>query len=418
MNLLRVFLAEVVRTGRLEVQTPSGRRFSLGDGMGETVAIRLADNRAIGQLILNPSLAIGELYMDRRLEVTRGTIFDLMALAASNLELREPHSLAKARTRFRIALRRLRQRNGAVRARRNVAHHYDLDHRLYELFLDEDRQYSCAYFQWPRQSLEQAQLAKKRHISAKLLVEPGQRVLDIGSGWGGLALYMAKHCGAEVTGITLSEEQHAAAAARARESRLERQVKFLLQDYRTVEGTFDRIVSVGMFEHVGVGYYDAFFKKAAGLLADDGVMLLHSIGRVDGPGASNPWIDKYIFPGGYIPALSEVLPAVEKAGLFVTDVEILRLHYAETLRQWRERFFDRRREAEALYDERFCRMWEFYLAACECAFRHSGLMVFQMQLAKRQDAVPLTRDYITARERALETRDTMQANANACMAAE
>lgn len=418
MRLLRAFLAQVVTRGRLEVQMPGGHRFIVGDGTGETVGIRLADNRAIWQLILNPSLAIGELYMDGRLEVTHGTIFDILALAASNLELKEPHSLAKARTRLRIALRRLRQRNGAARARRNVAHHYDLDHRLYELFLDEDRQYSCAYFQWPRQSLEHAQLAKKRHISAKLLLEPEQRVLDIGSGWGGLALYMAEYCGTDVTGITLSEEQHAAATARAREGRLERQVRFLLQDYRTVEGTFDRIVSVGMFEHVGVGYYDAFFKKAAGLLADDGVMLLHSIGRVDGPGASNAWIDKYIFPGGYIPALSEVLPAVEKAGLLVTDVEILRLHYAETLRQWRERFLDRRREAEALYDERFCRMWEFYLAACECAFRHNGLMVFQMQLAKRQDTVPLTRDYITARERALEALDTVRANATGCVAAE
>lgn len=416
MRLLRAFLAQVVKTGRLEIETHGGRRFTVGDGTGETVGIRLADNRAIRQLVLNPSLAIGELFMDGRLDVTRGTIFDVLALATSNLGLQEPHGLAKATTKLRIALRRLRRRNGAVRARRNVAHHYDLDHRLYELFLDGDRQYSCAYFQWPRQSPEAAQLAKKRHISAKLLIAPRQRVLDIGCGWGGLALYMAKHCGAEVTGITLSREQHAAAAARARENQLEPHARFLLQDYRAVKGTFDRIVSVGMFEHVGVGCYDVFFKKAAELLADDGVMLLHSIGRVDGPGASNPWIDKYIFPGGYIPALSEVLPAVEKSGLLVTDVEILRLHYAETLRQWRERFLDRRDEAEALYDERFCRMWEFYLAACECAFRHCGLMVFQMQLAKRQDAVPLTRDYIAESERALEALDSVRTNA--CMAAE
>jgi cyclopropane-fatty-acyl-phospholipid synthase len=309
---------------------------------------------------------------------------------------------------IRKALRSLYQRNSESRAKRNVAHHYDLDGRLYELFLDADRQYSCAYFEHPEQTIEEAQLAKKRHIAAKLLVEPGHSVLDIGSGWGGLALYLAEQCGAEVTGITLSDEQLAIAQKRAIQRGLAGPVSFLLQDYRAIKGQFDRIVSVGMFEHVGVGYYDTFFSKAADLLADDGVMVLHSIGSIDGPGVTNPWMTKYIFPGGYSPALSEVLPAIERAGLIVTDIEILRLHYAQTLRAWRERFVSRRAEAEALYDERFFRMWEFYLAGCEAAFRFGGLMVFQIQLAKKLDAVPLTRGYIADREVALRAQDTQR----------
>lgn len=405
-RLLRAFLKQVVQRGTLEVQTATGARFVVGDGTGSPLAIRFADEAAARQLILNPALAFGELFMDGRLVVTQGAIYDVLSLAASNLKLEEPNPIAKARTRLRTALRHLHQRNSARRAKRNVAHHYDLDGRLYDLFLDPDRQYSCAYFEQPGQSLSEAQLAKKRHIAAKLLVEPGQRVLDIGCGWGGLGLYLADYAGAVVTGITLSEEQLGIANARACERDLASRAQFRLQDYRAVQGTFDRIVSVGMFEHVGVGYYGAFFDKAAELLANDGVMLLHSIGRMDGPGACNPWIAKYIFPGGYIPALSEVLPAIERAGFVVADIEILRLHYAETLRAWRERFLARREEAKALYDERFCRMWEFYLAVCECAFRHCGLMVFQIQLAKQQDAVPLTRNYIAAREAALAARDT------------
>ena len=407
--LLRTFLKQVVQQGTLEVETASGSRFTVGDGTGPRLAIRLAEGSAARQLVLNPALAFGELFMEGRLIVTQGSIYDVLSLASSNLKLNEPHRIAKARTRLRTALRGLQQRNSARRAKRNVAHHYDLDGRLYDLFLDPDRQYSCAYFERPGQSLDDAQLAKKRHIAAKLLVEPAQRVLDIGCGWGGLALYLADLCDANVTGVTLSKEQLGIATARARELGLASRARFRLQDYRALSGTFDRIVSVGMFEHVGVGYYGAFFGKAAELLADDGVMLLHSIGRMDGPGACNPWIEKYIFPGGYVPALSEVLPVIERAGLCVTDIEILRLHYAETLKAWRERFLARRDEAKALYDERFCRMWEFYLAACECAFRHCGLMVFQIQVAKQQEVVPLTRDYIAARQAALEARDTPHA---------
>jgi cyclopropane-fatty-acyl-phospholipid synthase len=277
--------------------------------------------------------------------------------------------------------------------------------RLYSLFLDADRQYSCGYFESADQSLDDAQLAKKRHLAAKLLLEKDHRVLDIGCGWGGLALYLAEFAGAHVKGITLSKEQHAVAQQRAAERQLSSQIDFQLEDYRDAQGRFDRIVSVGMFEHVGLNHYEAFFRKCRDLLADDGVMLLHSIGRSEGPGITNPWIAKYIFPGGYIPALSEVLPYVERAGLLVTDIEILRLHYAETLKSWRERFLAHKEDVERLYDPRFVRMWEFYLACAEMNFRDHAAMVFQLQLTKRQNVVPITRDYILHEERRLRAAE-------------
>ena len=400
---LRRFLDQLIKRGALEVETGSGGRFMVGDGGQDLLGIRFVDQAAQRRLLLNPVLALGELYMEGGLIVTRGSIYDVLALVASNLSWQTPPGLARARERMRKTLRPLHQRNTKRRAARNVGHHYDLDSRLYSLFLDSDWQYSCAYFEQQGQTLEQAQLAKKRHIAAKLLVADGHRVLDIGCGWGGLAIYLARECGARVTGITLSQEQLDNANRRGRECSAS--VVFRLQDYRTESDRFDRIVSVGMFEHVGVGYYESFFQKAGELLVDDGVMLLHSIGRMDGPGAANPWIDKYIFPGGYAPALSEVLSAIERAGLIVTDIEILRMHYADTLKAWRERFLAHRDQAKALYDERFCRMWEFYLAGCEVAFRYCGLMVFQIQLAKSLNAVPLTRDYIAAREAQLKASD-------------
>lgn len=403
--MLKTFLDRVIRQGTLEVELATGARFAVGNGGGPALAVRFRDRSAVRRLLANPALAFGELVMDGRLVVSRGSLCDLLDLIARNLKWIEPPGVARTISRARKTMRPLHQWNTRHNSRRNVAHHYDLDMRLYELFLDVDRQYSCAYFEHDGQSLDEAQQAKKRHIAAKLLVEPGHCVLDIGSGWGGLALYLAQTCEANVTGVTLSEEQLRAATARADGSELNGQVAFRLQDFRDVPDTFDRIVSVGMFEHVGAGYYDTFFVKASQVLADDGVMLLHSIGRMDGPGATNPWIAKYIFPGGYIPALSEVLSAIERAGLVVTDVEILRLHYAETLKAWRERFLARRAEVAALYDERFCRMWEFYLAASESAFRHSGLMVFQIQIAKQQHAVPLTRNYIEARKRSLQRQE-------------
>jgi cyclopropane-fatty-acyl-phospholipid synthase len=381
--------------------------FACGDGTGRPVAIRFITRAAERAVLADPMLRFGEAYMDGSVVVEHGTIADVLAIVLGQRHPAGLPSWAQLRWLARYLHRRLKQFNPRGRARRNVAHHYDLDGQLYALFLDADRQYSCAYFETEEQSLDDAQLAKKRHLAAKLLMAKDRRVLDIGCGWGGLALYLAELCGARVTGITLSEQQLSLSRARASEKGLSEQVEFRLQDYRDMAEKFDRIVSVGMFEHVGVGFYDAFFRKCRGLLDDDGVMLLHSIGRSEGPNVTNPWLEKYIFPGGYIPALSEVLPAVERAGLLVTDIEILRLHYAETLKAWRARFLAHREQVERLYDMRFTRMWEFYLAASEMAFREQAMMVFQLQLTKKQGIVPMTRDYITreeARLRALEHR--------------
>jgi cyclopropane-fatty-acyl-phospholipid synthase len=342
--------------------------------------------------------------MDGSFVVEQGSIADVLAVVLGQDRTGIP-KWAKPQWYLRYFYRRLQQFNPRRRSKRNVAHHYDLDGRLYSLFLDADRQYSCAYFEHPGQSLDDAQLAEKRHLAAKLLLQPARRVLDIGCGWGGLGLYLAEMTDAQVTGITLSHEQLAVANSRASEKGLSDRAAFRLQDYRDVEGKFDRIVSVGMFEHVGVSFYDTFFRKCANLLADDGVMLLHSIGRSDGPDATSPWIAKYIFPGGYIPALSEVIPAIQRSGLLVTDNEVLRLHYAETLKHWRERFLVHRADVERIYDKKFVRMWEFYLACSEMAFREQALMVFQIQLTKRQDIVPMTRDYIGREENRLRAAE-------------
>jgi cyclopropane-fatty-acyl-phospholipid synthase len=403
-RLLRHFLGHFIRRGSMTFTTASGARFTCGDGTGTPVEARFLTTAAEIRILLNPELALGETFMDGSFVIERGSIADALAILMGQPDVLP--GWAKPQWWARYLVRHIRQLNLRGRSRHNVAHHYDLDDRLYELFLDADRQYSCAYFETPDASLDDAQLAKKRHLAAKLLVGRGQRTLDIGSGWGGLGLYLAEIAGADVTGVTLSTEQWQMSNARAMERGLSGSARFLLQDYRDVEGPFDRIVSVGMFEHVGVDFYEAFFRRCADLLTDDGVMLLHSIGRSEGPDVTNPWITKYIFPGGYIPALSEVLPVIERSGLLVCDIEILRLHYAETLKAWRERFLTRRKEAVRLYDERFARMWEFYLACSEMAFRNQNLMNFQIQLTKRQGVVPMTRDYIfqaEAKLRAIES---------------
>jgi cyclopropane-fatty-acyl-phospholipid synthase len=395
-RLLRHFLSIAVQHGSVIVVTAGGSLLHCGDGSATPIRVRLTTEAAAGRLLRDPELALGELYMDGELLIEQGSIADLIALLFDQPGAGVPH-WARLPAAARHLVRRLRQFNPRGRARRNVAHHYDLDERLYALFLDADRQYSCAYFEAPDLSLEEAQLAKKRHIAAKLLIQRGHEVLDIGCGWGGLARYLNEVAGAEVVGITLSSEQLRYAERQLIE-RPRSGIAFRLADYRDVEGRFDRIVSVGMFEHVGIGHYDTFFRRCAELLAEDGAMLLHSIGRSEGPSATGPWIDKYIFPGGYVPALSEVLSAIERAGLLVCDIEILRLHYAETLRMWRERFLARKENAERLYDARFVRMWEFYLAASEMSFRKSGLMNFQVQLTKRQGIVPMTRAYVAKAE--------------------
>ena len=395
-RLLRYFLSQFIRRGTITFTTASGGRFTCGDGTGRPVSARFTNERTQLRILLDPELALGEAYMDGSFVVDDGSIADVLEIL-----LGQPEMLprwARLQWWLRYFGRHAGQFNWRGRSRNNVAHHYDLDGRLYSLFLDADKQYSCAYFETPDTTLDDAQLAKKRHVAAKLLIGRGNRVLDIGSGWGGLGLYLAEMTGADVTGITLSSEQLAASNARAAEKNLAGSARFLASDYRDVAGPFDRIVSVGMFEHVGIDFYETFFRRCAELLDDHGVMVLHSIGRSTGPDVSSPWITKYIFPGGYIPALSEVIPAIEKAGLLVCDIEILRLHYAETLKAWRDRFMARREEAVRLYDERFARMWEFYLAASEMSFRKQNLMNFQIQLTKRQGIVPMTRDYIAREE--------------------
>jgi cyclopropane-fatty-acyl-phospholipid synthase len=404
--MLDRLFASIVKKGTLILRTADGRRTSFGAGAPE-ITMRLHDRSSYYELALNPELKLGELYMDGRLTVENGDIADLLDLLMSNLALVQPGGGMKLIRRWRSMTRRWRQRNHSVRSRRNVAHHYDLSGKLYDLFLDRDRQYSCAYFSAPGETLDEAQIGKKRHIAAKLyLNQPGLSVLDIGSGWGGLALDLARDCGARVLGVTLSEEQIGISRNRAQAANLAERCRFELVDYRALNGTFDRIVSVGMFEHVGVPYYPAFFGKMRSLLNEDGVALLHSIGRSDGPGVTNSWVSKYIFPGGYTPALSEMIPVIERAGLIVTDVEVLRLHYAETLKEWRRRFMAQWNAAAELYDERFCRMWEFYLAGAEMGFRREGLVVFQIQLAKKIDTLPITRDYMFESEQTMRFAGT------------
>jgi cyclopropane-fatty-acyl-phospholipid synthase len=398
MLLARVF-DYLLTTGRLCVIDAQGRSRTFAGAPGPSVTIRLNDRALDWQLLARPRLYLPEAYVDGRLTIEEGGLYELIDLLCANLEALPRGFLSDVLGGSIGLLRRLHQFNPVRRARRNAAHHYDLSDQLYELFLDRDRQYSCAYFRAPDIDLDTAQLDKKRHLAAKLLLRPGQRVLDIGSGWGGLALFLADECGVDVTGLTLSVEQHAVATRRAAAAGLSDRVRFQLRDYREEEGRYDRIVSVGMFEHVGVNHYPAFFTKVNALLEHDGVALLHSIGRMDGPGSTNPWIRKYIFPGGYVPALSEVVPIVERLRLWITDIEILRLHYAETLRAWRRRFEANRDRVRAIYDERFCRMWEMYLVGAEIGFRRQGMMVFQMQMAKSLAAVPLTRDYIYDWER-------------------
>ena len=400
-------LQNLIKIGRLRVITPDGSSVLLG---GQPylqhhrpldVVVRLHGAMTPYKLMLDPHRFVGEAYMNGELTIEKGDLWDFLEVVGYNFEDAGPEITHPLAVMANDALRRLQQHNDVKRSRRNVAHHYDLSEDLYRLFLDTDMQYSCAYFRSPDDTLEQAQLAKKEHIAAKLLLEPGMRVLDIGCGWGGMALFLARTYKVRVTGVTLSKEQLAVARTRARTQGLSDRVSFELIDYRDIAGQFDRIVSVGMFEHVGAPQFDRYFRTVHERLTPDGVALIHSIGRMRGPSRTSGFIRRYIFPGGYIPALSEVMPSVERSGLWLTDCEILRLHYAETLKHWRHRFMSARDRLPAQYDARFQRMWEFYLASSEMSFRFNGFMNFQLQLSRSLHAVPLRRDYMVDQEQML-----------------
>ncbi|MFV2053475.1 class I SAM-dependent methyltransferase [Aliiroseovarius sp. YM-037] len=392
----KIFLRMVghlIRHGTLSVTMPDGSTHHFGDGAGDKVAVTITEPEVLRRFLLSPELAIGEAYTDGHLTIEDDDLYGLIALGTKNLTLGKGHGLERL---IAPMMRRINQFNPMSRARRNVAHHYDLSGALYDLFLDKDKQYSCAYFRDPNFTLEQAQEAKKAHIAGKLRLQPGMRVLDIGCGWGGMALTLARDYGVNVVGVTLSEEQHKVGTDRVRAAGLEDKIDLRLTDYRKVTEDFDRVVSVGMFEHVGVPHYREYFNAVHDRLTEDGIALIHTIGRAGPPGRTSPWIDKYIFPGGYVPSMSEAMQAIEREQLWTTDVEVWRLHYAETLRHWHDRFMANIDKVKEIYDERFCRMWRFYLIASELTFRHAQQVVFQFQLARKQDAVPLTRDYLYA----------------------
>ena len=393
-RVLDAMLGRLVRRGTLETHLPGGRVLRHGDGGAPRVTVRVANSSVMKAITRNPDLAVGEAYMDGTLTIDGDDLYGFLELAIVNQPYTNKVWWQRPLRVAHRALRTVRQFNPTTRARANVAHHYDLSGALYDLFLDVDRQYSCAYFKSPSDTLEQAQAQKKAHIAGKLLLEPDMRVLDIGCGWGGMALTLARDHGVRVLGVTLSEEQHKVATARARAAGLEDRVEFRLSDYRHVNETFDRIVSVGMFEHVGVPHYREYFRHVREKLTEDGVALIHTIGRSAPPSYTSPWIDTYIFPGGYCPALSEMSAAVEKEDLWATDIEVWRLHYAETLKHWHDRFTANIDKVREIYDDRFCRMWRYYLIASELTFRLGRQCVFQVQLSRKQDAVPLTRDYL------------------------
>jgi len=393
--LFQKLMQKVVEEGNLRIIDADGRVYDCGDGSGPRSTLRMHNRLIANKLVLNPPLYLGEAYMDGEVTLEEGSLRDFIDILARNYTALESNKLVKLCFALARHTRRFKQYNPIGKAQKNVAHHYDLSGALYDLFLDADRQYSCAYFRSGEESLEQAQADKKLHLAAKLYFNrPGMKLLDIGSGWGGLGLYLARAGDCDVTGVTLSTEQHRVSQERAKRAGMDERVKFHLRDYREDNNRYDRIVSVGMFEHVGKQNYKEFFEKIGDLLEDDGVCLLHSVGRINDPGPVNPFIRKYIFPGSDVPTLGEVLPVIEDCMLTVTDVEVLRLHYAETLRIWEERFQANRDKIAELYDERFCRMWEVYLVGCEMGFRHQGLMVFQIQITKNFTALPLTRDYI------------------------
>ena len=400
MALIGRLIGKLLTRGTITIITPDDRRATYGPGGGKALTVRVTDRKVLFDLVRNPRLAVGEAYMDQRLTIEDGTILDLLELVTGSNRWEDGGKGRKAFAKGRLgALKALLRRNPAAKSRRNVAHHYDIGNDLYRLFLDDDLQYSCAYFTDPGNSLEQAQSDKKAHIAAKLDLKPGQRVLDIGCGWGGTALYLHKVAKVDVLGITLSQAQFEVARQRARDAGVADHVKFELVDYRALDGQFDRIVSIGMFEHVGLVHYDEFYAKCRELLKPDGVMLLHTIGRLGSATATpDPFTDKYVFPGYHLPSLAQMSSASAKSRLIASDVEILRLHYAYTLRHWLKRTIAARARIEALYDARFFRMWEFYLAGGIVMFEHGAGCNYQIQYVRDRNALPITRDYMAQAE--------------------
>jgi cyclopropane-fatty-acyl-phospholipid synthase len=407
MRLLDRMLARHVQRGELTIVDHAGRihRYGKPDSELRPVTVRIADRTTPLRIARDPAVGTAEAFMDGRLLIEQGEILDLVLLIRRNRRWEDRSGPGKFLRRSSKLTKPIAHLNWKRKARRNVAHHYDIGNDFYRLWLEEDMQYSCGYFTDPANSLEQAQLDKKAHLAAKLHLKPGQRVLDIGCGWGGLALYLNRVADVDVLGVTLSEEQVKLARERAAEAGVADRVKFELMDYRDVAGTFDRIVSVGMFEHVGPPFYRGFFRKCSELLAPDGVMVLHTMGRMGKPGTTDRFIQKYIWPGGYIPALSEIVSASEPARLIMADCEALRLHYPPTVLHWYERFKARRDDVVRLYDERFYRLWLFYLAAGLSMFSDGGMTVYQLQYLRRRDAAPMRRDYMFEAERALHALD-------------
>ncbi len=399
MSLVDRLLGQIVREGTLVVRTSDGKERRFGNGEGEALTVVLSDRKTALDIARNPRLGLGEAFMDGRLTIEDGSILDLLRLITGNNRWEDKGpgrtALAKGKKRFLSLFRR----NPLARARMNVAHHYDIGNALYRTFLDEDLQYSCAYFTDPANSLEQAQADKKAHIAGKLNLAPGQRVLDIGCGWGGTALYLNQVADVDVLGVTLSQEQLKVARERAEAAGVADRVKFELIDYRAVEGQFDRIVSIGMFEHVGAAHYDEFFAVCRRLLKPDGVMLLHTIGKYGKSGAPDPFTDKWIFPGYHLPSISQIAGASERARLIISDLEVLRIHYALTLQHWYDRAVAAKDSIVRLYDERFYRMWTFYLAAGIVGFEQGSMCNFQLQYVRNRRALPLTRDYMSEAER-------------------
>ena len=393
--IIKSVLSRVIRKGNLTWIQHDGNVHHYGDGSGELIKIRTTKDLSEIKLLLNPSLQFGESYMNGSLIMEEGRIHDLLKLLFSNSKIDVDHWIMDVSRAVRFILNKFSVGNYLSKSKKNVAHHYDLSDQLYDLFLDKDRQYSCAYFNSPNDTLDQAQINKKELIAKKLLLEKGQNVLDIGCGWGGMASFLSKRSEVNVKGITLSEEQIQYANKRKQKESLHN-VEYKLQDYRKVNKTYDRIVSVGMFEHVGTNHYQDFFNKVYDLLNDTGVALIHTIGRLSEPCTNDPWIEKYIFPGGYIPALSETVSKIEKSGLSMTDIQILKFHYAETLKRWRYNFYDNIDKVKEIYDEKFCRMWDFYLSSSQASFEESTLVVFQLQLSKNKKTVPDKRDYMLA----------------------